>query len=342
MAVGFNFYPAEGHNLARHPENVQRMHGIWELLSQSDVLARVQQWQPEMATVEQLARVHSAEHIRLVEVSAETGVRNIGSDTYLTPDSYRAARYAAGSACQAVQKIAEGAVDRAIVLARPPGHHAGSESVEGFCLFNNIAIAAREAQSLGFGKIAIVDFDVHHGNGTQQIFYDDKTVQFFSTHMFANYFYPGSGYYDEDGVKQGKGMTINVPLPPGVGDSGYATIFDSLIDPLIGDFGPDMLLVSIGFDAHWRDQLAQMGLSLTGYAKLVRKLIGMADRYCQGKIGFVLEGGYDIEVLAYGVLNLFYAILDEEMVRDPIGISAEPEPDVSDLIHKLQQFHLLC
>ena len=342
MTTGIVFYPGDEHNLEGHPEHAGRMAGIWQIVQESGVLARLTQLESVQASLDQLKLVHSAEHIALVQYASQQGGGMIGGDTYTTSASYDAARYAAGSACRAVEAVVNGEVANAAALVRPPGHHAGHNSVEGFCLFNNIAIAARHAQTLGVEKIAIVDFDVHHGNGTQDIFYDDNSVQFFTTHMYANYFYPGSGRYAEDGVKQGVGYTINVPLPAGAGDAGYGQVFDRVISPLVEQFEPELMLVSIGFDAHWRDPLAHMQLSLAGYAKLVRKLLAMADKLCGGKIVFVLEGGYDIAVLGYGVLNMLYAMLRDETVVDPFGNSAETERDVSDLIVKLQQFHLLA
>ncbi len=306
-------------------------------------MERVTVLEPAMATEEDLARVHSADQINLVRWVSERGGGMIGGDTYTTRGTFDAAKIAAGSACRAVESVVSGSADNAVALIRPPGHHASASSIEGFCLFNNIAIAARYAQTqLGIERIAIVDFDVHHGNGTQDIFYADNSVQFFSIHMFSHYFYPGSGRLQEDGVKQGAGYTINAPLPPGTGDRGYQAVFDEIVEPLLAQFQPDLILVSAGYDAHWRDPLAQMQLSLRGYAALTQRLIRYAGELCAGKIIFLLEGGYDLDVLGYGVLNLIHALLKDDDVLDPFGAAPQNEVDVSGLLIKVKQLHLLA
>lgn len=342
MSTGLIFAPANGHDMKGHPEHAGRMAGVWAQLEESGVLERVVQHPPIEATYEQLSAVHSAEQIGLVEYISREGGGMIGGDTYTTAETANEVRLAAGSACRAVELVVSGEVNNAIALVRPPGHHAGKNSIEGFCLFNNIAIAARHARDhLGVERIAIIDFDVHHGNGTQDIFYEDNSVQFFSIHMFGSYFYPGSGRSSEDGLSQGTGYTINVPLPPGVGDAGYARVIEEIVEPLTTQFAPELILVSAGFDAHWRDPLAEMKLSVSGYADIAQRLVALADRVCDGRMVAILEGGYDIAVLGYGVLNLIYAMLKDGAVVDPIGQAAGQERDISDLIVSVQQQHLL-
>ena len=265
----------------------------------------------------------------------------IGGDTYTTRETWNCAREAAGAACVAVEAILDGTVKNALSLVRPPGHHAGYNSIEGFCLINNIAVAARHAQEkYGVQRIAIIDFDVHHGNGTQDIFYDDPSVLFISSHMFSPWFYPGSGGFAEFGRGKGMGWNMNIPLPPGVGDRGYERVFERIIEPAVEMFRPELILVSAGFDAHWRDPLAQMQLSIFGYAALCKRLIALAHRVCHGRAAFVLEGGYDIAVLGYSVENLLYAMLLRHHAVDPIGKSAESECEIDDLLVKLEQQHL--
>jgi len=210
----------------------------------------------------------------------------------------------------------------------------------GFCLFNNVAIAARYAlEEKGLERVLIVDFDVHHGNGTQDAFYDESSVLYFSTHQYP--YYPGTGHWREIGRGEGEGYTANVPLPGGVGDEGYGRIFDEFLYPLAERYRPQLILVSAGYDAHWADPLAAMQLSITGYANLARTLKAMADELCEGKLVFTLEGGYQLEVLAYAVLNTFHILLDEEEIEDPLGPAPRPERDVSDLLDQLKGLHRL-
>jgi acetoin utilization deacetylase AcuC-like enzyme len=228
-----------------------------------------------------------------------------------------------------------------IALVRPPGHHAERNRVSGFCLFNNVAAAARQAQVVhGAKRVLVLDFDVHHGNGTQDIFYDDDTVLFVSMHLYAPHFYPGLGSLNETGVGKGKGFTLNVPLPAYVGDEGYMRVFRELVYPRVTAFQPDLTLISAGFDAHWQDPLAAAGLSLTGYANLARALVVMADNICDGRILFILEGGYRLQALTYGVLNVVYALVGRDEVQDRLGPMPHAESDVSDLIYQLKQRHL--
>jgi acetoin utilization deacetylase AcuC-like enzyme len=295
------------------------------------------------ATMEQLMRVHTVElieHIR--QVSYLGGGLLDHGDTYATAFSFELAQLAVGGCCQAVDRIMTGAATNGMALVRPPGHHAGIDQVSGFCLFNNVAIAARQAQEVhGAERVAIVDFDVHHGNGTQEIFFLDDSVLFASSHLLAPFFYPGGGRLAEVGAGYGQGYTLNMPLPPLVGDEGYCRLMQERVSPKITAFKPDLMLVSIGFDAHWRDPLAQGGLSLTGYARICRYLVKMANELCNGRILFVLEGGYELRVLTLGILNNIYALLGRDEINDPIGPMPDNEQDVTDLLLQLKERHLL-
>ena len=343
MTTGIIFAEGEQHTQKGHPEHAGRLAAVRALLTERGMLARLTPLEAQPATDADLLRVHSAEQIELVRWISERGGGMIGGDTYTTSGTLDAATLAAGTAIRAVEGVMSGEVDNAIALVRPPGHHAGASSIEGFCLFNNIAVAARFAQErFGVERVTIIDFDVHHGNGTQDIFYSDDSVQFFSIHMFGHYFYPGSGRAAEDGTAAGVGYTINAALPPGTGDRGYREVFDGVVEPLIEQFEPQLLLVSAGFDAHWRDPLAQMELSLTGYADIVQRTVSYAEKLCDGNIVFVLEGGYDLEVLGLGVVNLANALLGDSAVLDPIGTSPNRERDISDVLIKLKQRHLLA
>jgi len=235
--------------------------------------------------------------------------------------------------------VVEGRVQNGFALVRPPGHHALPDRGMGFCLFNNVALAARHAQTLpDIRRVFIADIDVHHGNGTQAVFEADPTVFYFSTHEYP--YYPGTGHWKETGVGEGKGSVLNVPLPAGVGDQGYLRVYEELVWPLARRFRPDLILVSAGYDSHWQDPLAMMQLSLGGYARIARELVAMAGELCAGRIVFTLEGGYHLDVLAHGVLNAFYALLGEETVSDPLGPPfPASEPDIGPLLARLKEEH---
>jgi len=336
------FAPGDGHTKYHHPENHERTAALGRALDGSGLMPDLRHVMPSPASVAQLRRVHTTELIDYVrQVSSRGGGLLDQGDTYATAQSYDLALLAAGGCCAAVDEIMTGAARNGFALIRPPGHHAETDRVSGFCLFNNVAAAARQAQvAHGAARVAIIDYDVHHGNGTQDIFYEDDTVLFVSLHLYAPYFYPGIGGMHEIGVGRGKGYTLNLPFPPYVGDHGYRLAFDELIGPRLRQFRPDLLLVSAGFDAHWQDPLAMAGLSLTGYAQITRKLLGYADELCDGRILFVLEGGYQLEVLSLGVINVLYALLGRDIVYDPFGPMRQPEYDVAPLIERLKRHYL--
>lgn len=338
------YSPALDHTKLNHPEGRYRLENLWQALEMHDGLVAVTAVSPQQATIAQLNQVHSLNLIHHIQrVSQSGGGLLDGGDTYATPSSYDLARLAAGAAITAVDQIMTGQAQNGFALIRPPGHHAERERVSGFCLFNNVAAAARQAQVVhGAKRILIVDFDVHHGNGTQDIFYDDDSVMFISTHLFIpRMFYPGTGSQKEFGNKLGQGFTINIPLMPNVGDVGYGLILTEIIRPKAKAFKPDLILVSAGYDAHWQDPLAMAGLSLTGYAQLARGLVMLADELANGRILFVLEGGYQPETLTYGILNTIYALTGQDKILDPLGLSPHREQDISQLLHQLKQHHLI-
>ncbi len=249
---------------------------------------------PRAATHEQLARVHDADYIRRIADTAGRAVA-LDPDTYTSPESYDVARLAAGAAVEAVERVVGDAETTALALVRPPGHHAERDRAMGFCLFNNVAVAAAHARSLGLERVAIVDYDVHHGNGTQHIFEADPQVLYISTHQFP--YYPGTGASDEIGAGEGRGFTVNVPIEAGALDEDYRVVFSEIVVPVLRQFHPDLLIVSAGFDAHERDPLAGMRLTTPAFAAMTEEIRAVAADCCAGRIAIVTEGGYDLQAL---------------------------------------------
>ena len=237
--------------------------------------------------------------------------------------------------------VIRGDIPNGIALVRPPGHHAERARGMGFCLFNNIAVAAQAAlDEFGLQRILIFDWDVHHGNGTQDIFYGSPNVLFMSTHQYPHY--PGTGDWREAGAGAGAGYTVNMPLPAGVGDEGFARLLAEVVIPVVERFKPELILVSAGYDAHWRDPLAGLHLSLAGFWRLVEGIKGLADRLCGGRIAVMLEGGYDLKVLSQGVADTCRALLgDDAPGEDTIGPSKWPEPSLDRLMAGLRKLHNL-
>jgi len=254
--------------------------------------------EPRAATDEQLARVHDEAYIRSIAATAGRAVA-LDPDTFTSPESYDVARLAAGAAVDAVERVITGGETTALALVRPPGHHAERDRAMGFCLFNTVAVAAAHARALGLARVAIVDYDVHHGNGTQQIFERDPRVLYVSTHQFP--YYPGTGAADEIGIDAGRGFTVNVPLEAGALDDDYHAAFSEIVIPVLRQFAPDLLLVSAGFDAHERDPLAGMRLTTPAFAAMTADLRGVAADCCAERMVVVTEGGYDLHALAASI-----------------------------------------
>ncbi len=326
------------HHLSGHPENRERLRGVWNLLQADGILASLAEIPSIPASDEQLLRVHSRRHLSTVALAAQRNA-HLDADTYVGSDSEQAARLAAGGLCNVVDAVLAGRASNGFALVRPPGHHATPERAMGFCLYNNVAVAARAAQAEhGIERVLIVDFDVHHGNGTQDAFYEDGSVLFFSTHQYP--YYPGTGHWRETGRGAGAGATVNVPFPAGVGDGGYATALDQVLAPLARRFRPQLILVSAGYDAHWNDPLASMQLSIEGYAALVDRLLSLAGELCQGRIVFTLEGGYHLKVLAHAVCNTLRQLSGHsEVIDDPLGPCPWDERDADAVLAQVRQVH---
>jgi acetoin utilization deacetylase AcuC-like enzyme len=274
--------------------------------------------EPRAATREELLRVHSPEHLWTLDQTAGRAV-SLDPDTFTSPESRDIALLAAGAAIGAVDAVVHAVGARACALVRPPGHHAERDRPMGFCLYNNAAAAAAHALALGVERVAVMDYDVHHGNGTQWIFYEDPRVLYMSTHQYP--YYPGTGAADETGLGQGAGYTVNVPLEAGATDGDYEDVFNALITPVIDQFEPGLVIVSAGFDAHERDPLGRMRLSTAGYASLTTMLAAAADTHCHGRLVAVTEGGYDLGALK-SCLESTVAVLAGSPPPAPAGPSA--------------------
>jgi acetoin utilization deacetylase AcuC-like enzyme len=238
--------------------------------------------------------VHGPEHLRRLSETAGTAVA-LDPDTYTSPETYEVALLSAGAAVDAVERVMGGSHTRAFALSRPPGHHAERDRAMGFCLFNNVAVAAAHARTLGAKRVGIVDYDVHHGNGTQHIFEHDPDVLYVSTHQYP--FYPGTGDAHEIGYGAGQGRTVNLPLEVGSTDQDYRLVFDEVVVPVLRQFKPDLVLISAGFDAHERDPLGGMRVTTPAFAVMTSALRAVADECCVGRLVAVTEGGYDLRAL---------------------------------------------
>ena len=298
-----------------HPERPARLDAIRRGIRDAGLDARVEWREPRDATESELRRVHTAAHVARIAATDGRTVR-FDADTQAGPRSYAAARAAAGAACDAVDRVLDGALDRAFCLVRPPGHHAEAGRAMGFCLFNNVAVAAAHALARGLARVAVLDFDVHHGNGTQNVFSADPRVLYVSTHAWP--FYPGTGALQETGDGDGRGFTVNLPMPMGAGDAEYGHVYREVVEKVARAFDPELVLVSAGFDAWGGDPLAGMRLTADGYAEIAASCLDAARGAGKGRAVFVLEGGYHLDGLARSG-----AAVTAQLLGDP-----RPTPDL--------------
>jgi acetoin utilization deacetylase AcuC-like enzyme len=327
------------HTLDGHPENYRRLKSTMDLLQEDGLQDQLVKVASTPAPIEAILRVHTPSYLERLSTITQRGGGHLDADTYVNPDTHQAALLAAGGVINLVDAVMWKQATNGFALVRPPGHHALVHNGMGFCIFANAAIAARMAQhNHGVQRVLIVDFDVHHGNGTQDVFYQDPSVLFFSTHQFP--YYPGTGAATEMGTETGYGTTVNVPFPPHVGDQGYLEAFQKILAPLARRFKPELILLSAGYDAHWMDPLASMGLSITGYMALVQELMALADELCHGRLVCVLEGGYNLQVLAHSVLSTFRVLRGgAQEASDPFGPAPAQERDASSLISRVKILH---
>jgi len=306
-----------------HPERPERIEALFPVIEAfGDRIAR---YSPAALDDTALTRVHDASHVERVRRTAGRPSAAFDSDTYAGEKSYETARLAAGSVVRLVDLLFQGEIDGGMALVRPPGHHAESARAMGFCLFNNVAAAGQWALDRRMAnRVAVVDFDVHHGNGTQEIFYGRRDALFVSSHQYP--FYPGTGGFEEIGIGEGTGFTVNLPIAAGKGDAFFVPLYRKIVAPILTQYKPDLILVSAGFDAHVRDPLAGMKMTGEGFGGLAAILNEIALEVCRGRILYVLEGGYDLEALAASVARTLEAALGSR--PSEARESERPDPEL--------------
>jgi len=316
-----------------HPESPKRLEHIMDMLEKVP-LAGIEMRQPRAATPDEISYVHTDAHRRRLEQLSGASAQ-LDPDTAVSPDSYAAALHAAGAAVEAVSEVWEGRAKNAFALVRPPGHHAEPSTAMGFCLFNNVAIGAEAALRKGAERVLILDWDVHHGNGTQDFFYARRDVLYQSLHQYP--FYPGTGAAGERGTGIGEGFTVNCPLPAGQADADYGAVFNDLLLPIGRSFSPNLVLVSAGFDPHEADPLAEMRVTERGFAAMCTAVRRLAEECCGGKLVLLLEGGYHLNALArsvHGCLEILTGSTDDF----PTGVSAATRAALKESRDELRKF----
>jgi len=290
-----------------HPESPDRLRSAMRSFKTVNLLdsPTVNLLTPQKASLEKIYPIHGENYLDGIKAKSEKGGGFYTMDTAVNPYTYDAALLAAGGGINAVDRIMQGDSDNAFVLCRPPGHHAEYERAFGFCFINNIAVAAEHLLTeYDMKRILIIDYDAHHGNGTQDTFYSSDKVLYVGLHQDGRTLFPGSGFPDEIGEGEGEGYTVNLAMYPGAGDASYKLAFDHVLDPLMESYKPEFLLVSVGYDGHFRDPLTSLGLTTSGFAMMNLRLNQMAKSYTYGRIACFLEGGYDLDVMGNCSLNL--------------------------------------
>jgi len=302
-----------------HPESHHRLEVIYDMLQDEDMQGIFKELSPRPATQAELELNHSLDYIHQVASTAGRSVCSLDPDTTTSPLSWEAAQKAAGGVLVGIDAVMGGEVENCFALVRPPGHHAEKSRGMGFCLFNNIAIGADYArQKYDLERILIVDWDLHHGNGTQNAFCGDPHVLFFSSHQYP--YYPGSGSISEKGEKEGQGFTVNVPLPGGQGDEDFGGIYRELLQPIVSDFKPQLIMLSAGYDIYFQDPLGAMDVTPEGFASLASLIMALAHSSCQGKVVVTLEGGYHLKGLRDSVKATLKELAGDSMLNAAEGI----------------------
>lgn len=332
MQTVYGLVRSPSHQNYGHPESPDRFSLLDEIFA---VHSKIRKLDAVPATLDEIGRVHKQDMIQTLEMASPGLIDH--APTYITQSSFDDALLAAGATLACSRAVWDGAAKNAFALVRPPGHHAEPTHAMGFCIFNNIAIAAKDALARGAERALVVDFDAHHGNGTQAAFLDDENLGFLSTHQGG--IYPGTGHLED--APHARGRIINLPLPAFSGDAGYRQIAEEIINPFVRNFQPEMIFVSAGFDSHWSDPLTQLGLSTRGFFEISRHMVELADEVCGGKIVFVLEGGYDARNVAKGVDAVFIAEAGQKYTSGTGDLSPYPEPNIDNLIQTVREFHQL-
>lgn len=326
-----------------HPESPERLAAIYEMLENPLMDWKFIHIEPREATHKEIEMIHSPSYVNFIASTAGQRCVYLDPDTSTSPETYEIAKLAVGGVCNAIDSVIKGNADNAFAFVRPPGHHAEKDTAAGFCVFNNIAIGAMHAISkYGFKRILIVDWDLHHGNGTQHSFYKDPRVLYFSTHQYP--YYPGTGSLQEFGQVAGEGYTINVPLQEGAGDAAFVKIFHKILQPVALEYKPELVLLSAGFDTHFQDPLGGMRVTPEGFAAMTRILLNIADSCCQGRFVAVLEGGYHIVGLTRSVKAVLEEMLDETNVTEEKlsslgkGVDEETEQLINKVISRIRPY----
>ena len=314
-----------------HPERPQRLKVLLELARGLDS-QKFQLLPPRAASREDIASCHTGEYIDLVQATSTVNRCALDGDTVTSRDSFGVGLLATGGLLKLCDAIAAGEARNGFALVRPPGHHALKDRAMGFCLFNTVAIGARHVlRHYGAERVLIMDWDVHHGNGTQDAFYSDRSVLYLSTHQYP--YYPGTGAAEEVGAGVGAGYTVNLPLPAGCGDPEYLRVFKDIVLPIAEKFAPDWILVSAGFDPHRRDPLGGMNVTESGFGAMAAMLVALAEKYAGGKIAFLLEGGYDLAALKNSVAAVLENIKSGETADIPDDVGGEA---IEPLVRKIR------
>lgn len=340
MNTAYSFVPSRTHEYSGHPERPGRLDKLETFLKSDN--AGIEKIDATPATPDQVARVHQPQFIKAIEEVCKEGPGIIDSaPTYITRTSYEDALLAAGGAISCTDAVLHGDARNAFAIVRPPGHHAEPHRAMGFCIFNNIAIAAREALANGMERVMVIDYDAHHGNGTQAACMQDDRFGFISTHQWG--IYPGTGWIED--APQARGRLVNVPLLEFAGDETFERVANEIFVPIVKSFRPQMLFISAGFDAHWNDPITSLGLSTQGFYNISKKLVELAEEYCSGKIVFVLEGGYDPNNVANGAMAVFDALTSSPLPaggcarKDAHDLSPHHEPDHESRIAEIRKWH---
>ena len=333
MTTAYAFVPSPQHEYPDHPERPGRLD---KLIPKLDSF-QAEKLDPSPAKHEDIARVHVPRLITGLErVCREQAPGIIDyAPTYVSQTSFDDAMLAAGASLSCTRAVIAGEFDNAFAIVRPPGHHAEPDKAMGFCLFNNVAVAARDALAQGLERVLVIDYDAHHGNGTQAAFLDDNRTAYLSTHQWG--IYPGTGWVED--APHAKKRIVNVPLPAYAGDQAIMHIADEIIQPMVEAFRPEMLFISAGFDAHWNDPLTMLGFSSAGFFGVSKRLVELAEEHCGGKIVFVLEGGYDPANVANGVEAVFSALAGKGADCDAGDACPHTEPDIETRLDEVRTWH---